>query len=289
MRLRREVLSRATVRGGGATGVVLTLCAGAALLTAGCGADSGDGASGKTSAETAASEPAAPGEAAAELPPLPAAVVDPALLAPAELRYAVRVESGDKELAGTSQRSVRRETQDGRDVWRVSTETDIGSGSKDVFILDATTLAPLSREATEGESRLALTFDGSAVEGSLRLGSRDVPIAVALDVPVMADTSALEWVMTGWPLAEGYAATAHTFDALARRVRRWSFGVAGSESVTVPAGTFDAYKIQMLPTDGSLGLATLWVSKDPPRHLVRSETVMPGVAVRSELVSIGGS
>jgi hypothetical protein len=269
------------------------VAAGTVLLAVACGGDETEATSPEATPVAAAEADLALPDGASEIPAepleLPLAVIDRALLQPVELRYAVRFEMGGQAVTGTSRRSVRRERQGERGVWQVSTETDLGGGSTDRFVMDADTLAPLSREASDGRSRLVLAFTESAVEGSLSLAGEDTPISVQLESPVMADTSALEWLMTAWPLAPDYAAIARTFDASSRSVQAWSFGVTGSESVTVPAGTFDAYKVQMLPTDGKPGIATLWFAKDPPRHLLRSETVLPAAAVRTELVSVTGS
>ena len=38
--------------------------------------------------------------------------------------------------------------------------------------------------------------------------------------------------------------------------------VAGTENVTVPAGTFDAYKVEIVPADGGADHMTVWVAKD---------------------------
>jgi hypothetical protein len=260
----------------------------ALLLTASCG----QAAVEPTSPPDVAAGPAelAPERAGAGggAPQLFAAAIDRALLQPAELRYAVRFEMGGQAVDGTMQRSVRREQRGEREVWSVSTETDLGSGSRDLFLLDATTLAPLRREAQDDRSRLTLEFSERAIEGSMVVGESETPISVAIESAVMGDTSALEWLVTAWRLTPGSAVTVRAFDARARRVRPITFEVIAVEPVTVPAGTFDAYKVRMSSGDGASGTSTLWLAQDAPRHLLRSETVLPAAAIRAELVSAAG-
>ena len=38
--------------------------------------------------------------------------------------------------------------------------------------------------------------------------------------------------------------------------------VSGQESVTVPAGTFDAFRVEVTPADGGAEKTTLWIATD---------------------------
>jgi hypothetical protein len=61
--------------------------------------------------------------------------------------------------------------------------------------------------------------------------------------------------------------------------------VLGSESVTVPAGTFDAYKVEILSADGEADKQTVWIAKDT-RKVVKIEALLPslgGAVLTSEL------
>jgi hypothetical protein len=51
--------------------------------------------------------------------------------------------------------------------------------------------------------------------------------------------------------------------------------VIGSEKVTVPAGTFDSWKVEISPADGATGqTTTLWVDK-ASRRAVKMSTILP--------------
>ena len=62
--------------------------------------------------------------------------------------------------------------------------------------------------------------------------------------------------------------------------------VVGAESVTVPAGTFDCYKVELGSAEGGPEKATLWIAKDS-RKSIKMTSVMPsmnGATMVSELL-----
>jgi hypothetical protein len=61
--------------------------------------------------------------------------------------------------------------------------------------------------------------------------------------------------------------------------------VIGSESVTVPAGTFDAYKVEIVSTESDADKQTVWIAKDT-RKVLKISAVLPslgGAVLTSEL------
>jgi len=61
--------------------------------------------------------------------------------------------------------------------------------------------------------------------------------------------------------------------------------VAGKESVTVPAGTFDAFRVEVTSADGGAEKTTLWIATDG-RKPVKVSSVMPqmgGAVLTAEL------
>jgi hypothetical protein len=62
--------------------------------------------------------------------------------------------------------------------------------------------------------------------------------------------------------------------------------VVGAESVTVPAGTFDTYKVELNSADGGGDKQTLWIAKDS-RKPVKMTAVLPemgGATITQEMV-----
>jgi hypothetical protein len=64
------------------------------------------------------------------------------------------------------------------------------------------------------------------------------------------------------PLAEGYTTMCRNFDPQTQKVRTIQLVVGGTESVTVPAGTFEAFKVDITSSAGHS--ITEWVAKDSP-------------------------
>jgi len=62
--------------------------------------------------------------------------------------------------------------------------------------------------------------------------------------------------------------------------------VAGAETVTTPAGKFDAYKVELTSADGGSDKATVWIAKQTRVPVKISAVIgaMQGATMNSELV-----
>jgi outer membrane lipoprotein-sorting protein len=81
------------------------------------------------------------------------------------------------------------------------------------------------------------------------------------------------------PLAENYSLTYRNFDLQRQKVKLVRLAVSGSEKVTVPAGTFETFRLEVTAADGGSGdRATIWVDK-ASRQPVRASTVSSGGAI----------
>ena len=61
--------------------------------------------------------------------------------------------------------------------------------------------------------------------------------------------------------------------------------VVGSEDVTVAAGAFKTWKVELASAEGEPGSTTLWIAKDS-RKVVKTSSVLPrmgGAVVTTEL------
>lgn len=90
-----------------------------------------------------------------------------------------------------------------------------------------------------------------------------------IDTEVLAgvlDDSAVQGLLPAFPLAEGAAFTVNVFRGGEGSVAPLSFKVAGVEDVTVPAGTFSVFRVEMT---GGQQPATLYVTRESPRRVVK--------------------
>ena len=149
--------------------------------------------------------------------------------------------------------------------------------------LDKTSLVVRKRSISQG-SMMSLDLemkDGKAT-GEMKTGGQVRPISADVPGDLFADGAGSGEVIATLPLAEGYAATYRNLDARTLQAKAMELKVVGSEQVTVPAGTFEAFKVELSGTDG--GKATLWIAKSPrmPLKLTATSPAMNGAVVTIE-------
>ena len=92
-------------------------------------------------------------------------------------------------------------------------------------------------------------------------------------------------VIATLPLADGYSVTYRNFDIQKQKPEVKQLKVVGSESVTVPAGTFDAHKVEIVSVDNEAAKQTVWIDK-ASRKVLKVSAVLPnlnGAVLTSEL------
>jgi hypothetical protein len=160
----------------------------------------------------------------------------------------------------------------------------------DIYILDPESLLPERRDVSQGPATIEVEYGASEVTGVIRAG-QEMPISLALDAPAFGADAALETAVMAMPLEADYRTTVRAIEiGMQQRVRYHTVAVEQSESVTVPAGEFEVWKVAVEPIDGEGGGQTLWVKRGPPRVVVKSETLLPpqmgGAKVSAELQSL---
>jgi zinc protease len=207
-------------------------------------------------------------------------------IVPVSLTYRVMVQGNPM---GDATRTIARATVGGRAVLQFFGTTNIGPFVRqaDTTVLDAPTLAPVSvRQAgtVQGqEAFVRLDYEGTHVRGQARVPGREGPRNLTIDTTLAAgtlDDNQIEAVLTALPLAANARFTFAVYASGEGRVQTLTLAVAGEESATVPAGTFNCWRIDL--TGGSQPM-TFYVAKDAPFVLVKFEMV--GMPVAFELVS----
>ncbi|HYT75739.1 MAG TPA: alpha/beta fold hydrolase [Vicinamibacterales bacterium] len=183
--------------------------------------------------------------------------------------YSVRMEMGGQKMDLTATSEIKEE--DGN--WLVVETMNTPAGAAvDRGVLEKGTLVLRKRTVTQGPISIDFESRGGKLTGEMKINGQSRPIAVDTDGELFADGPGSIDVIATLPLAEGYATTFRNFDAQAQQIRSVQLKVLGSESVTVPAGTFDAFKVEVVTTGGPT--ATEWVAKDP-RRVVKVVAVLP--------------
>ncbi len=168
----------------------------------------------------------------------------------------------------------------------VSDLADTAMGQiSDTALLEKGTLALRKRSVKQGPVSIEVTFAGNKATGTANIGGQDKPIAADLGGPVFAETAS-PLSIACLPLAEGYTTTFRNFDLQKLKEKLLQLKVVGSESVTVAAGTFDAFKVEINSADGGSDHETLWIAKDS-RKAVKIAAVlgsMGGATLTGELI-----
>ena len=203
-------------------------------------------------------------------------------LQPGVLKYKVTIQMGTQSIPLTMANEIKAE--DG--AWTVTNRMMSPMGDfTEGFVLDQDTLAVRKRSVHQGPTEVELAFQDNKVTGSMKMNGADKPIAVDIAGPVFPEVSAVPAVLACLPLAEGYATAFRTFDVRKQKDKVMQLQVVGSEKVTVPAGTFDAFKVEVADGDGGAGKITVWIAKES-RKPVKFASIAPemgGATVTAEL------
>jgi len=204
-------------------------------------------------------------------------------LQPGTYHYAARLSMGNQQMALKLSTSIT----DSGDFWTAVETMDTPMGvMEDTTTLAKGTLTLKKRTLKQGPMAIYLEFADGKVTGSVEADGEDKPISADLDGPLFADAAGSSFVIGCLPLADGYSAAFRNFDAEAQRVKVMQLQVAGSESAATPAGTFDAFKVELSSNDGGPGKYTVWIAKET-RRPVKLATVlaeMGGATLTAELL-----
>jgi len=205
-------------------------------------------------------------------------------LTPGTSTYKGSLAAGGQSMAMDLTRTVK----DSSGVWLVTETAVLPMGTmSDEATLDKGTLLLRKRVIHQGPAVVQISFADNKATGTMSMNGQDRPITADIGGSLFADGAGASDVIAALPIADGYTTTFRNFDIMSQKVNPRQLKVVGTEKVTVPAGTFDAWKIEITPADGGTGESTtLWVDKTS-RRAVKSVTVIPqmnGAVATAELV-----
>lgn len=179
-------------------------------------------------------------------------------------------------LAGQSMKMESSNTvTEAGDTWLVTETMKTPQGDvSDASTLDKATLAVRSREIKQGPMAIKIAFDGSKAAGTMAMGGPEKPITADTGGALFADGAAAFRSVAALPLNEGYSTTFRNFDVQKQKTSMKLAKVSGVEEVTVPAGTFKAWKVEIKPADGDPGDQTVWIDTTS-RRVVKIAATLP--------------
>jgi dipeptidyl aminopeptidase/acylaminoacyl peptidase len=187
---------------------------------------------------------------------LPKPAID---LEPATYQYQVTLELSGQKM----NMKVTTVIADGGSSWTAVNTMDTPQGAAtDSATIAKSSLTLQKRSLKQGPVDIELDYAGGKATGKMSMQGQDRVIAVDLGGPLFADAAGGDQVIATLPLAVGYSTTFRNFDLQTQRVKLQQLNVADVETVTVPAGKFEAFRVEVTSADGGADKKTLWVAKD---------------------------
>jgi len=178
-----------------------------------------------------------------------------------ELRMVFKFQSGF--VVGAGSYTVTRVELNGRKVWSLRSRTYTGAQSVSSVEVDEETFKPVHsfwKHSVIGEADA--TYVPAAAE--LKVKGKDEAKRVNLEGTVYDNEQAIQ-LMRRFPYTEGYKTGLKFLVSLTGMVLPVELEVTRRETVEVPAGRFDCYRVEL-----SIG-QTFWYSTDAHRYLVKLE------------------
>ena len=195
--------------------------------------------------------------------------------------YATTLEMGAQKM----NMDIVTEIKEDGGKWIVTDKINTPMGEmSDWAELDKGSLAIRKRKVAQGPVAIDLTATDAKITGTMGMNGQNKPIDADAGGALFAETGA-GFSVGALPLAEGYQAAFRNFDLQKMKPKNMTLAVVGVESVTVPAGTFEAFKVDVKSDDGGNDLMTVWIDKKS-RKLLKTTAVlaqMGGAKMTSEL------
>jgi hypothetical protein len=204
-------------------------------------------------------------------------------LATGRYKYDVKLVLGGQTMS----LKVTTVIEDGGALWMATDTMETPQGTAvDVAKIEKSSLILDSRKTTQGPVAIDVVFSGGKAAGKMNLNGQDKVIDADMGGAIFGDAAGGDQVIATLPLAVGYTTTFRNFDIQGQKVKLEQLSVAGEEPVTVAAGTFNTFRVEITAADGGGDKKTLWVAKDS-RKVVKASAVlasMGGAVLTQELL-----
>jgi dienelactone hydrolase len=203
-------------------------------------------------------------------------------LRPGTFNYKASIALGGQSIPLTMKSVIKEENGS----WTVTDTALTPQGElSDVSIIEKGSLLLKRRVINQGPLTMEINVAPNQLTGSTTMNGKSTPLAIDPGGALFADGAGAFDVLASLPLADGYTVSFRNFDVQKQKPQIKQMKVAGTESVTVPAGTFDAYKLEIVDTANEADKQTVWIDKTS-RRVVKISAVLPslnGAILTSEL------
>ncbi|MEN9609749.1 MAG: Prolyl tripeptidyl peptidase precursor [Bacteroidota bacterium] len=212
-------------------------------------------------------------ELSAQLPQ-PATVVTAA-----NLRYHSTIQLGGAWVGSDLTRQITIEKGN----WVVSEKTtSVFGNSLEINTIDQKSMRPVKRVLENGQLKIELDYTPTLIKGNVIGGSVDRVIALHTEEPILTDGAGIDLVIGSLPLREGFIGYYRTFNPQSHQVKINQVKVVGVERVSVPAGSFESFKVEFKPINGDQA-TTFWIEKGRAVKMMTTLTHLNDAVMITEL------
>lgn len=203
-------------------------------------------------------------------------------LRPGTYNYKASIAIQGQEIPLTVKTDIKEENG----AWTVNETAMTPQGPVvDVSTIEKGSLLLKRRSIKQGPITIEMDVSPNKLSGSTNMSGQPTAIDVDPGGALFADGAGAFDVIAALPLEDGYSLSFRNFDIQKLKPQIKQLKVLGSESVTVPAGTFDAYKVEILDAENEADKQTVWIDKRS-RRVLKISAVLPslnGAILTSEL------
>ena len=203
-------------------------------------------------------------------------------LRPGTYNYKASIAIQGQEIPLTLKTDIKEENG----AWTVNETAQTPQGEiTDISTIEKGSLLLKRRMIKQGPMTIEMDVTPNKLSGSTTMSGQSKPIDADPGGALFADGAGTFEVIASLPLADGYSLSYRNFDVQKQKPQIKQLKVVGTESVTVPAGTFDAYKVEIQAADNDADKQTVWIDKGS-RKVLKISAVLPnlgGAILTSEL------
>jgi hypothetical protein len=197
-------------------------------------------------------------------------------------KYRVTVKAGNQDAVIETE--LLREIKADGNRWKITEVSKSGDKkTSDVNTLEKKTLKPVQRETEVGEKRMVLAYEPSMMRSKIMddAGTREEKYPT--NEKVLSEGAGLDLILGAMSLHEGMKLPYKTFDAENQQLTLHELTVSGKEMISVPAGDFDALKVESTSKDGKT-VSIYWIANGKTVKMSKQSPQTNGAIVISELM-----
>ncbi|WKN45780.1 DUF3108 domain-containing protein [Tunicatimonas pelagia] len=123
---------------------------------------------------------------------------------------------------------------------------------------------------------MSLTYSADSVTGEMNANGQQIAIDHAVEQALFAEGAGASKIIAKLPLKEDYQTTYQNLYLQSNQMKTMVLEVTSEEEVTVPAGTFKTYRVEVKSANSDAGQTEIWV--DQASHkAVKSKAVIPAM------------